>query len=153
MKYWLMKSEPNDYSIADLERDRKTLWSGVRNFQARNFMIHEMNVGDLAFFYNSNGEPSGITGLMKISRPATADPTQFDSKSKYFESRSRPDKAVWECVEVSFEEKFSVILSLADIKKIKGLEKMELLRRGSRLSIQPVRKNEFDRILKTLKGR
>jgi predicted RNA-binding protein with PUA-like domain len=150
MKYWLMKSEPSDYSIEDLKRDKRALWTGIRNFQARNFMIHEMSVGDLAFFYHSNAEPAGIVGLMKIARPATADPTQFDPKSDYFEPRARRDKAVWECVEVAFESAFPQILSLAEIKKIKGLEKMELLRRGSRLSIQPVRKTEFDRLIKAI---
>jgi predicted RNA-binding protein with PUA-like domain len=150
MKYWLMKSEPSDYCIDDLKVDKKTLWTGVRNYQARNFMIHEMGVGDLAFFYNSNGEPSGITGVMKITRPATADPTQFDSKSKYFEERARPEKAVWECVEVSYLKSFKKILALGDLKKIKGLEQMEVLKRGSRLSIQPVKKTEFEKILKTL---
>jgi predicted RNA-binding protein with PUA-like domain len=153
MKYWLLKSEPKDYCLEDLKRDKKALWSGVRNFQARNFMIHEMSVGDLGFFYNSNGEPSGITGLIRITRPATADPTQFDPKSMYYDARARPEKAVWECVEVSFEESFAKIISLAELKKIKGLEKMELLKRGSRLSIQPVRKNEYERILKYAKSR
>lgn len=152
MKYWLMKSEPNDYCLDDLKKDKKILWTGVRNFQARNFMIHEMSVGDLAFFYNSNGEPSGITGVIKISRPATADPTQFDPKSMYYEAKARPEKAVWECVEVSYQETFAKIVSLAELKSLKGIENMEVLKRGSRLSIQPVRKNEFDRIMKHVKA-
>ncbi len=152
MKYWLMKSEPTDYSIEDLKRDKKTLWTGVRNYQARNFMILDMSVGDRAFFYNSNGDPSGITGIVEISRPATADPTQFDPKSKYYEARARPEKAVWECVEVSFVKSFKSILTLGDIKKIKGLESMEVLKRGNRLSIQPVKKTEFQKILKAIEA-
>lgn len=142
MKYWLMKCEPGAYSIADLHRDKTSGWEGVRNYQARNFM-KEMTVGDRAFFYHSNADPSGIAGIVTISKAAFADPFQFTDGHKYYEPRATPDEPVWVTVEISFERQFDTLISLAQLRSIPGLEKMEVLRKGSRLSIQPVREFEF----------
>lgn len=146
MNYWLMKCEPNVYSIDDLARDGTTSWEGVRNYQARNFM-KQMAVGDIAFFYHSNADPSGIAGLMHISNAAYADPFQLQNGHKYFEPRATPDNLIWVSVDVTFDRKFDQVLSLASLKKITHLDGLEVLRQGSRLSIQPVSKAHFDRIL------
>ncbi len=147
MKYWLMKCEPTSYSISDLQRDQTSGWEGVRNYQARNFM-NTMAVGDRAFFYHSNAEPPGIAGLMTISKAAVADPFQFVDGHKYFEPRATLDTPVWVTVEVTFERQFDEIMSLTQLRSTPGLETMEVLRRGSRLSIQPVTSSEFNLILK-----
>ena len=104
--YWLMKSEPNTYSIDDLKKDAKTIWDGVRNYQARNFMMRDMQVGDTVLFYHSSADPSGVSGIAKVSRKALPDPTQFDKKSKYYDPKSTKEKPRWYCVEVSYQEKF-----------------------------------------------
>ncbi len=148
MQYWLLKSEPNNYSIDDLKRDKIAAWSGVRNYQARNFMTQSMSVGDFGLFYHSNAEPSGVTGICKIHSKAHTDLTAFDRKSQYFEPRATKEKPVWACVDVKFEEKFSRLISLAEIRSNRALAKMELLKKGSRLSIQPVTETEFNEILK-----
>ena len=147
MNYWLMKCEPESYSISELKRDKTSGWEGVRNYQARNFM-KAMAVGDRAFFYHSNAEPPGIAGLMTISKAAIADPFQFVDGHKYFEPRATQDAPVWVTVEVKFERQFDAIISLSQLRTIPGLETMEVLRRGSRLSIQPVTDAEFNLILK-----
>lgn len=147
MNYWLMKSEPTNYSIQDLKRDKKTAWTGVRNYQARNFMTQSMEMGDLAIFYHSNAEPPGAVGVMKIASAAHADETAFDKKSMYYEPRATREKPVWECVDVAFVEEFPELLPLAEIRKNKRCAKMELLKTGSRLSIQPLTKAEFEELL------
>lgn len=147
MKHWLMKSEPSAYSIDDLQRDKKTLWTGVRNFQARNLMAQEMKVGDPVLFYHSSSEPSGVAGLAEISKAAVADPTQFDAKSDYYEPRATKDEPVWRCVEVRFKKKCKTVLPLEALRKEKALEDMMLLKRGSRLSVQPVDAAAFARIV------
>jgi predicted RNA-binding protein with PUA-like domain len=151
MRYWLLKSEPGNYSIADLKRDKKTDWTGVRNFQARNSM-QEMKVGDLAIFYHSNAEPSGAVGVCKVVETAKPDRTQFDSKSDYFEKRATKEKPVWFCVDVGFVQDFGKVISLADLKKEKKLAQMELLRKGSRLSVFPIAKEEFEHLLRMAEG-
>lgn len=143
-----MKSEPDAYSIDQLEKDKTTLWEGVRNYQARNFMVKEMTVGDEVLFYHSNTKPPAVVGLAKISKPAAADPTAFDKKSDYFEPKATVARPIWECVEVKFVEKFKSILSLANARKEKLLQDMLLIKKGTRLSIQPVSKKEFDHIVK-----
>lgn len=148
-KYWLMKSEPESYSIDQFQKDKKTLWEGVRNYQARNFMTQEMSVGDEILFYHSNATPPCIVGLGKVSKPAVADPSAFDKKSDYFEPKATPERPIWECVEVEFVEKFKTPLTLAEVRELPPLSKMILIKKGSRLSIQPVSKTEFDFILKT----
>lgn len=152
MKYWLMKSEPGTgeggYSIDNFARDKKSAWTGVRNFQARNFMSKEMSEGDLAIFYHSNSDPSAAVGLMRVCSEPHADKTAFDKKSKYYDNRSTPEKPVWECIDVEFVEKFPKLVSLADIRANKKLAKMALLKRGNRLSIQPVTEAEFYEVCK-----
>jgi predicted RNA-binding protein with PUA-like domain len=132
MKYWLMKSEPSAYSIDDLARDGKTDWTGVRNYQARNFMRDEMRVGDKVLFYASNADPSGVTGIAEIARAGYPDPSD----------------ETWTLVDVKFVEKFPRIVSLETLKSTKGLEDMVVTRKGSRLSVQPVTKKEFDIVVK-----
>jgi len=136
--FWLMKSEPDVYSIDHLARDGKTMWDGVRNYQARNFMRDQMQVGDFVFFYHSNAEPSGIAGIAKVASKAYADPTAFDKKDVHFDPKSKKEAPTWFLVDVAFVKKFKNFLSLDEIKKIKGLEGMLLLQKGSRLSVQPV---------------
>ncbi|MGE4133208.1 MAG: EVE domain-containing protein [Bdellovibrionales bacterium] len=143
MRYWLMKSEPDVFSIDDLAKKGTSLWDGVRNYQARNFMMKEMKVGDTVLFYHSNAEPPGVAGLAKVASPAVPDPTQFDKKSEYFEPRATKEKPVWHCVKVEFVEKFPRLVSLAEIRTERQLAKMLLLRPGQRLSIQPVEEREF----------
>ena len=138
-----MKSEPSEFSIDDLAKVKKSRWTGVRNYQARNFMIQQMSVGDLVLFYHSNAEPSGVAGIARISAAAEPDTTQFDKKSDYYDEKSPIDSPRWFCVEVEFVKKLSELVSLADIKTNKRLAKMEVLRKGNRLSIQPVTPAEF----------
>lgn len=150
-KYWLMKSEPEVFSIDDLKKDKTTLWEGVRNYQARNFMTQEMSVGDEVLFYHSNAKPPGVAGLAKVSKPAVPDPTAFDKKSKYFEPKATPERPIWECVEVKFVDKFKTLLSLDELREHKSLADMLLLKKGTRLSIQPVTPKQFDYICKLAK--
>lgn len=147
MKYWLMKSEPEVFSITDLEKAKTTLWEGVRNYQARNFMMKDMTVGDQVLFYHSNAEPPGIAGIATVSKTAVPDPTQFDKKSEYYDKKSTADKPIWFCVEVKYHKKFKSIFSLSEIKADKNLKNMLVTQKGSRLSIQPVEKNDFQYIV------
>lgn len=154
MNYWLMKSEPDDYSIDDLKKEKKTLWTGVRNYQARNFMMKEMKKGDAVIFYHSNATPPGVAGLAVVSSPKSVpDPLQFDKKSKYFEKRASKDKVIWECVELKFTEKFAEEVSLATLKDEKSLQEMRLLQKGNRLSILPLKKSEFKKICSMAKSK
>ena len=147
-QYWLFKSEPTTFSIDDLDASprKTTCWEGVRNYQARNF-LKSMNVGDLGFFYHSNTDPPAIVGIVKVVKAAYPDAFAFDSSSRYFDPRSSPDSPRWFLVDVQFVKKFSQPLPLDQLRTVKGLEKMELLRKGSRLSIQPVRPEEWQRVL------
>lgn len=145
---WLMKSEPDVYSIDNLAKDKKTWWEGVRNYQARNFMTQQMKVGDTVLFYHSNAEPPGIAGIAKVSHEAAPDQLQFNKKSEYFEPRATSEKPVWQCVQVEFIEKFNELIPLEELKKNKNLESMLVLKKGQRLSIQPVTDQEFKVILK-----
>ncbi len=142
-----MKSEPSSYAFDDLARDGKSLWTGVRNYQARNLM-DVMKVGDLVLFYHSSSDPPGIAGLAKVSATAAADPTQFDAKSDYFEKRATKDAPVWRCVEIVPVKKAATFLPLDALRQEPLLAEMALLQRGSRLSVQPVEKPAFDRIKK-----
>jgi len=145
-RYWLMKSEPEVYSIDDLKRDGSTAWNGVRNFKARNNM-RAMAVGDEVLFYHSNADPSCIAGIARVSRTAYPDPTQFDKKSDYFDRKSDPEDPTWDLVDVAFVAKARTPVSLADVKADPELAEMELIRYG-RLSVQSVTKEEFDRVKK-----
>ncbi len=142
-----MKSEPDVYSIDDLERDGTESWDGVRNYQARNFM-REMAVGDLAIFYHSSAKPSGAAGVGKISREAYPDDSQFDEKSEYYDQKSKKDDPRWSMVDVSFVEKFEELVPLHALKSDPKLEGMRVTQKGSRLSVQPVDKAHFRRVLK-----
>ena len=147
-RYWLMKCEPEAYSIDDLERDGVTTWEGVRNFQARNTMRDDMKVGDGVLFYASNAEPSGVAGVAEIAREAYPDPYAFQKGHKYFDPKSDPDDPTWYMVDVRFVEKFPEIVPLAALKEAKGLADMVVVQKGSRLSVQPVTRKEFDIVLK-----
>lgn len=151
-KIWLMKSEPDVYSIDQLKKDGSTWWTGVRNYQARNFMMNEMSVGDWVLFYHSNAEPPGVAGLAQVSKTAEPDVEQFDKKSEYFDPKATKDKPVWFCVQVKFKEKFKHLVSLDEIKAEKALQDMLVLKRGQRLSIQPVSEADF-LVLKKLGAR
>lgn len=146
MNYWLMKSEPLAYSIDDLKKDKTACWDGVRNYQARNFMRDDMAIGDLVLFYHSNAKPSGVVGIAKVCKTAYPDHTAWDKKDPHYDPRSTKDKPVWMMVDVAFVKKFPKILSLAELKNHAKLREMLLLKKGTRLSIQPVRKSEFDYI-------
>ncbi|MBI4366772.1 MAG: EVE domain-containing protein [Deltaproteobacteria bacterium] len=150
MRYWLMKNAAASYSIDDFARDRTTCWEGVRNYQARNFM-RAMREGDLAFFYHSNADPSGVAGLMRIARTAYPDATQFDRASKYFEPRATRERPVWDRVDVELVARAPRFVPLDLLRESPGLEGMWVLRRGSRLSITPVTATEFA-IIRELAG-
>ncbi|MBW4440010.1 MAG: EVE domain-containing protein [Plectolyngbya sp. WJT66-NPBG17] len=145
MQYWLMKSEPDVYSITDLERDRVTIWDGVRNYQARNF-LRSMKSGDVAFFYHSNANPPGIAGLMKIVESELVDPTQFDPDSKYYDAKSSPNSPRWQTVQVEFLQKLPLI-SLDRLRQTFTPEELAVVRQGNRLSVLPVASEIIDRIL------
>ncbi|MGE3840145.1 MAG: EVE domain-containing protein [Vicinamibacterales bacterium] len=147
-RYWLMKCEPAAYTIEDLERDGRTSWEGVRNYQARNFIRDDMRVGDGVLFYASNADPSGVTGLATIAREGYADHTAWTKGHKYYDADSSQDQPAWYMVDVAFVERFANIVSLEQLKHTKGLEEMKVIQRGSRLSVQPVTKDEFDIVVK-----
>ncbi len=141
-----MKSEPQVYSITDLERDHETIWDGVRNYQARNF-LRQMRSGDLAFFYHSNTAPPSIVGLMRVITPGIADPTQFDPHSKYYDSKSNPQSPRWHTVKVEFVIAFPSSISLEILKQEFSTEELLLVRPGNRLSVMPVAESVAKRIL------
>lgn len=143
MKFWLMKSEPTDYSIDDLKKDKSIDWYGIRNYQARNFMRDEMKLGDLAFFYHSNCKEPGIVGIMEVTKMAYPDKLQFISGHKYHDPKSDPNNPRWVNVDVSFVKKIPLI-SLNSLRKFKELETMKILQRGNRLSITPLTEFEWD---------
>ncbi len=149
MNYWLMKSEPDVFGIDDLEQrpNQTEPWDGVRNYQARNMMRDEMQVGDLAFFYHSNCTVPGIVGIMEITKAGYPDPTQFDPEGKYFDPKSDPDNPRWYLVDVTFKRRLSRTITLAELKERPELEGFPLIRRGNRLSVMPVAKEHWDFIL------
>ena len=144
MRYWLMKSEPDEFSIDDLAKAPKqtTAWFGVRNYQARNFMRDDMRVGDRAFFYHSSCPEPGIAGIVEISRLAYPDATQFDPKSDYYDPKSTGDAPRWVNVDVKLVRK-TPLVSVQTLRETKGLQDMVTLRRGNRLSITPVTSAEW----------
>jgi predicted RNA-binding protein with PUA-like domain len=147
-RYWLMKCEPAAYTIDDLARDGQTGWEGVRNYQARNFIRDDMQVGDGVLFYASNAGPSGVTGLATIARAGYPDPFAWKKGHKYYEDERQQDAPVWYTVDIAFEERFPAIVSLQTLKATKGLEQMVVTQKGSRLSVQPVRKPEYDIVVR-----
>ena len=151
MNYWLMKSEPNVYGIADLAQDKRTLWDGVRNYQARNF-LRSMQPGDQVFFYHSNTEPPGIVGLMQVGESGVVDPTQFDPNSKYFDSKSPPAQPRWQTVTVEFVQKFPNLISLEILRQTFTPEQLVVVRQGNRLSVLPVDEAIAEKILQMASG-
>jgi predicted RNA-binding protein with PUA-like domain len=149
--YWLMKSEPDVYAIDNLERETVGTWEGVRNYQARNHM-RAMKKDDLAFFYHSSTEPPGIVGVMKVEREAYPDPTQFDAKSLYYDAKSKPDAPRWDRVDVRFVERLPVQVTLAELREDPRCAEMLVIKRGMRLSVQPVDKAHFAHLLKRAKA-
>ncbi len=147
MAYWLMKSEPDAYSIDDLERDGREPWDGIRNYQARNMMRDDMKIGDDVFFYHSSCKEPGIVGIMKVASEPYPDPTQFDSSSRYFDPKSSRDDPRWYLVDVEFVRKLERTIALAEIKAAKGLDGLLLTRKGNRLSIMPIEKKHWDKLL------
>ena len=144
--YWLMKSEPETYSIADLKRDKATAWEGVRNFQARNFM-KAMKKGDLVLFYHSNCDDKGVHGVGSVSKEAYPDASAQNSKSPYYDPRAKTNPEIWMHVDLAWKQSFSRFVSLEDIKKHKALQNMRLVQKGNRLSVFPVSKAEFETIV------
>ena len=147
-RYWLMKCEPAAYTIDDLTRDGQTSWEGVRSYQARNFMRDEMRVGDGVLFYASNADPSGVTGLATIARTGYPDHFAWKTDHKYFDARSTSAAPVWYMVDIAFVERFADTVPLATLKAAEGLGTMMVTRKGSRLSVQPVTRAEYDIVVR-----
>jgi len=149
-KFWLVKTEPDCFSIHDLAKQPKqtTCWSGVRNYQARNFMRDEMKLGDRVLVYHSSADPTAVVGIATIAREAYPDPTAWDKNDDHYDAGSTADNPRWVMVDIKLEQIFKQPLPLESLRKIPALKDMELLRRGSRLSVQPVSKGEFEAILK-----
>jgi predicted RNA-binding protein with PUA-like domain len=148
MKYWLVKSEPNVFSIDDLKKNKKTHWDGVRNYQARNFMKNEMKAGDKVLFYHSNAEPTAVTGIAEVIKEGYADHTQFNPDDKHYFPSADLQNPVWFMIDIKFLKKFKTPVTLQAIKQNAKLKKMRLIQRGNRLSVMPVEKSEFDEIVK-----
>jgi len=140
INYWLMKSEPDAYSIDDLKKDEVTLWDGIRNYQARNFM-RRMKIGDKVFFYHSNCKPPSIVGFMEVIDLNIVDPTQFHEESKYYDPKSKRENPRWDCVKVKYLFKANKILSLPELKVLFNEDELLVVKKGNRLSILPVRNN------------
>ena len=147
MAYWLMKSEPGDYNIDDLARDKMEPWDGIRNYQARNMIRDDMQIGDQAFFYHSSCKVPAIVGIMKIASAAYPDPTQFDPGDKHFDEKSNAEEPRWLLVDVEFERKLKRPITLKELKDHPGLSDFRLNRRGNRLSIFPVDEQHWDLIV------
>ena len=148
-QYWLMKSEPGEYALEDLkkEKNRTDHWDGVRNYQARNFMRDKMQVDDGVLFYHSGRKPE-VAGTARIVRAGYPDHTAWDPKSKHFDPKSTPEKPIWYMVDIQFESEFERPIPLKELRAVAGLEDMILLRRGNRLSVMPVTRKEFQTIVK-----
>lgn len=148
-RYWLMKSEPDEFSIDDLRKARRRTecWDGVRNYQARNMMRDEMKKGDLAFFYHSSCAIPGVAGIMEIVREGYPDETAFDPQDKHYDPKSDPDNPRWFHVDVKFVRKLRRVISLSELRMQRQLQGLSLLRRGNRLSVMPVSEEHWDYIL------
>ena len=144
-RYWLVKSEPDVFSFDDpLARPKQTThWDGVRNYQARNTMRDDMKKGDLVFFYHSSADPTAIVGVAEVAREGYPDPTALDPKDSHFDPKSKADAPSWYMVDIKAVEKFKRPIPLSELRTMKGLEKMTLLQKGSRLSVQPVTEAEW----------
>lgn len=152
MKYWLLKSEPSVYGIKDLEREQTTIWDGVRNYQARNF-LRQMRLGELVFFYHSNAKPPGIAGLMRVTAANVIDPSQFDASSPYYDPKATPAAPRWQTVNVCHVETFSAYIPLATLKAEFTGDELLVVRRGNRLSVMPVAAVVAEKILRLAHSR
>ncbi len=141
---WLVKSEPDCYSIDDLERDQRTFWDGVRNYQARNFMRDQMRAGDGVLYHHSGADPPGIVGIARISREAYPDHTALDPKADHFDPKASRDNPIWFMVDLEFVEKFPRVVTMKELKERPELEGLPLLQRGQRLSVMPVDPRHFE---------
>jgi predicted RNA-binding protein with PUA-like domain len=148
MQYWLMKSEPDTFSLQDLESrpEQREPWDGVRNYQARNFMRDEMRLGDLVLFYHSNTKPPGVVGLAEVVSDPYPDPTAFDKNSKYYDPKSKKENPTWILVDVGFKAQFKTGVTLEMMKAMPELQSMRVLQKGNRLSITPVTQEEYQAI-------
>ena len=146
MQYWLIKSEPDAYSIDDLKKEGSGCWDGVRNYQARNFMRDSMQIGDKVLFYHSNAKPPGVAGIAEVNSKPYPDHTALDPDSPYFSKKSTEENPIWMMVDMKFIKKFPKFISLEAIRSIPGCEDMLLLKKGQRLSIQPITKQNFNAI-------
>jgi predicted RNA-binding protein with PUA-like domain len=145
-QYWLLKTEPTTFSFDDLWNapKRTTFWDGVRNFQARNTLRDKMKLGDLVFIYHSSTDPTGIVGIAEVVKEGYPDPTAFDPKDSHYDPKSKRESPTWYVVDVKAVERIEPIIRLEELRGVKGLEKMVLLQRGSRLSVQPVSPDEWN---------
>ncbi len=151
MNYWLIKSEPHVYSLANLEADGQEIWDGVRNYQARNF-LQQMAVGDRLFYYHSNTKPPGIVGMAQVTQTNVIDPTQFDPDSKYYDPKSKPDAPRWHTVEVGYDQTFPTMITLDQLKATFTPDEFAVVRRGNRLSVMPVAPDIAGRLLSLATG-
>ena len=152
MNYWLVKSEASCYSIDDFKKDKKTEWTGIRNYQARNFMRDSMQVGDPVLFYHSSSEPNAVVGVAKVVKAAHPDVTALDKKDDHHDPKSTKENPIWYCVDLGFVEKFKIPLTLSQIKFRNELSDMMLVQTGSRLSVQPVSEKNFKKIVELAKS-
>lgn len=151
-RFWLFKSEPESYGISDLQRDGSTFWDGVRNYQARNFLRDDIRPGDGVLFYHSNAEPPSVVGTATVSRGGYPDHTQFEQGHPKFDPKASEDNPRWYMVDIDFEKEFPFPIPLEELRGVPALEGMELLRKGSRLSVQPVTRKQWDAVLKLAKA-
>ncbi len=148
MRYWLLKSEPGCYSLEDLQKDTKTSWGGIRNYQARNFLRDEMKKGDLCLFHYSNAEPAGVMGICEVTKEGYPDPTQFDTKDDHYDADSDMKDPRWFAVDVAYAETFKRLVSIGEMRGNPKMKHMKLLEKGSRLSVLPVSKTEFEEVVR-----
>lgn len=152
-RHWLFKSEPDVYSIDDLQREGVTAWEGVRNYQARNFLRDDCAVGDLVLFYHSSTDPAGVAGVAKVVKAAYPDPTALRKKSPYHDPKATRADNPWLCVDLAFVQKFHTFVALDDLRSKPSLKDLLVLKRGQRLSIQPVTDADFQTIVKMGHGK
>ncbi len=150
--FWIFKSEPEVYSIDDIKRDQWTYWDGVRNYEARNFLRDKVKKGDIVLFYHSNCEEPGVYGICEVIKEGYPDFTQFDSSNKHFDPRSKKENPTWFMVDIKFLKKLKKPVTLEEMKKNSRLKNMRLIRKGNRLSILPITKEEYEEILKMSKS-
>ena len=147
-RYWLFKSEPHSYSLKNLKRDKTTYWEGVRNYQARNMLRDKIKVGDSVLFYHSREKPMHVAGTAIVTKAGYPDPTQFNKRAKYYDEKSTKENPRWYVVDIEFESEFAHLVTLDEMRTMPALDDMVLLRKGSRLSIQPVSPSEWKAVLR-----